>query len=594
MDLMKKLSSLQEISKAQLSKILCINPNRKHLILEPRLIRPLERVCGVQWLKSFGVDKIFKLEATTPNFATNAVFYMIYSEIKTFKRVIDQIRSQVDIENPTKNKFHVIVVPRAICIFEEELEQLGLLYTVINLHSFQWMPVHLDVGVLSLELPDVFGSLYIHQNATNLPTLSKILWQLCFVVGKSKFILALGQYSVAILQQYEQLCDDRGETDKIDCDFGAVIVIDRNVDYTSALLTPGTYSALLNEVYTCRAGICENKEEITETLDEKCNPVTSKRVVSFSLDSVQDSVYADIKNRYFTEVTSVLSHLTKQLKSETVSSKEMALDEIKHYVQTKLQATKTRKKFITNHLLAAESIINILGHRYENQKHVEMNIMKDTDKTGSLSFLDELLVTENNEYVTLRLFCLLAITQKLSESEVKNFWHKYLQQFGFEKGFGFFNLVKAGIITEPVQGSGTLNLQNKIKLPKFTSSDFYVNTKNLKQVPADPDKVNLKYPTCASYVYGGAYIPLITQVAGMILNSIPVEDIRSKLEPLGALSVRNDKGYPLQTRSVLIYVVGGVTYAEIAACNLLETLTGARICILSDQVVTGNDLSGKK
>lgn len=51
MDVTKKLTSLQEISKAQLSKILSTNANLKYLILEPEIIRPLEKVCGVTWLK---------------------------------------------------------------------------------------------------------------------------------------------------------------------------------------------------------------------------------------------------------------------------------------------------------------------------------------------------------------------------------------------------------------------------------------------------------------------------------------------------------------------------------------------------------------
>lgn len=51
MDVFKKLSSLQEISKAQLANIFSANPNRKYLVIEPSLIKPLERVCGVQWLK---------------------------------------------------------------------------------------------------------------------------------------------------------------------------------------------------------------------------------------------------------------------------------------------------------------------------------------------------------------------------------------------------------------------------------------------------------------------------------------------------------------------------------------------------------------
>lgn len=51
MDIDKVLISLQEISKAKLAKILNVNSCTKNLILEPRIIQPLQRVCGVQWLK---------------------------------------------------------------------------------------------------------------------------------------------------------------------------------------------------------------------------------------------------------------------------------------------------------------------------------------------------------------------------------------------------------------------------------------------------------------------------------------------------------------------------------------------------------------
>lgn len=338
------------------------------------------------------------------------------------------------------------------------------------------------------------------------------------------------------------------------------------------------------------AGVCEKKQEESIKFDEKYNPLIEKQPLHFSLDSTKDSIYCDIKNRYFTEVTSVLSNLTKELRTEKMNSKEMALDEIKHYVQTQLQTTKIKKKCITNHLLAAESIINLLGHRYENQKEIEQNIVRNNEKSTNLNFLEELLNIENDKYITLRLFCLLTHFQSLTESEIRSFWLKFLHQFGFKYGFAFQNLISTGFIPEPVQNTSSLNLQAKLKIPKFTSSNSHVNAKNLKQIPADPSKVNLKFPTCASYVFGGNYIPLITQIAGMLLNSIPIEEIRTKLEALGTLSIRNEKGYPLQNRTVLIYVLGGVTYAEMAACNLLETLTGAQIIILSDNVITGNDL----
>lgn len=513
---------------------------------------------------------------------------MISDSQKIFKQAIDQIRSQVDVLNPPKNKFHIIVVPRSLYTFETLLEKYGL-FSIVQLHPFQWMPIHLDEGVLSLELSDVFTSLFINQSLIVLPTLSKVLWQLSFVIGKPRFVLSLGQHASAIAEQYEQFCEDLGDTDKEDCDVGAVVILDRNVDYTSALLTPGTYAALLHEVYNVKTGICEYKEPKTDTIDEKCNPIIDKQLVTFSLDSRLDNVYADIKNRYFTEVTAVLSDLTKKLKSEKAGSKEMALDEIKRYVQTQLQETKARKKFITNHLLAAESIIGILGHRYENTKFVEQNIVKNTDRSGNVSYLEELLATENDKYVTLRLFCLLAITQTLSESEIDSFLDKYFCQFGYSHVY--YNLVKAGILAEPYEEQlSNLNIHSKIKIPRFSSNFFYSTTKNLKQIPSDPDQIDLKHPTCPSYVFGGTYIPLIAQVLTMLLNSVPLEEIKLKLESLGNIDIRNERGYPLQSRSILVYLIGGVTYAEIAACNLLEGLMGVKIYILSDKIISGNDL----
>lgn len=516
---------------------------------------------------------------------------MINNDIKIFKKVVDQIRSQINLENPENNKFHVIVFPKYISSFEHELEQLGLYHDVVKLHSFQWMPLCLDEGILSLEIPNIYSSLYVYSNTMLLPCLSKALWQLCFVIGKPRFILALGQYSNALLSQYEIFCDEKGDSDVKDSDFGALLIVDRSIDYPSAFLTPGTYAALLSEVYSVRTGVCENSDSNITPLDEKYNPVRQKQQININMDSTQDTVYADIKNRYFTEVTTVLSDLTKQLKSEKLSSKEMALDQIKHYIQTQLQATQSRKKFLTNHLLAAESIINVLGHRFENQKLVEQSIIQNSDKTTNLNFLEELLVMENDKYITLRLFCLLCSTQTLTENEIKTFWRKYMHQFGFHFGFAFNNLSAACFIPEPTQNSSSsLNIPGKLKLSKFSSNNFYVTAKNLKQIPTDPDKVELKYPTCPSYVYGGSYIPLITEIASMLLSSTPIEEIKMKLEGIGNLAVRNERGYPLESRRILIYMIGGITYGEIAACNLMETLMGTKICVLSDRVITGNDI----
>lgn len=468
-------------------------------------------------------------------------------------------------------------------MYELELEQYGLLNSIVKLHSFQWLPISLDNDLLSLELPNIYQELFVYQNTVSLPVLSKILWQLFFVVGKPKFMLCLGYFANIIYKQLDELYDCRGETDKLFSDFGGLVILDRNVDYTSALLTPGVYAALLAEVFQVKCGICQQNHKSTEKYDEKCNILINKPLLNMNLD--RDSVYNDIKYRYFTDVTTVLSNLTKQLRTEQNQSKEMALDEMKAYIKTQLHATKLRKKLISNHLSAAECIINVLGGRYENQSEIEQNIMHNNDKSSNINYLHQLLSIENDKLITLRLFSLLCMTQKLTESEIKQFWLKYLQHYGFQCDFAYHNLIRAGFIQE------TDPPANKIlKIPKFQTNNFYTNAKLLRQIPPDPKKNSLKYPTCASYVFGGIYIPLITQICSLILNATPIDEIRSKLETVGVFNCKNDRGYPLQSRTILVYVIGGITYAEIAACNLLETLTGSKIVFLSDRIVTGNDL----
>ncbi|KAB0792645.1 hypothetical protein PPYR_14604 [Photinus pyralis] len=580
----KKLSSLSEISKAQISKILNSCSGLKDLVLDPKIIKPLERICGIRWLKANYVEKIFKLEDNIPN-SSNPQFYFIYTSLSTLKKLLQQIRLRLKNDATVADMYHIVIIPRFLYVFENMLEEMGL-FGVVKLYSLQWQPLHLDRGILSLEIPNLYRRLFVQHDLSLLPIYAKSLWHLYFVIGKPRFHFALGAHSISVLKQLDTLYENLPNTDKVEADCGAVIMLDRNVDYVSALLTPSTYTALLNEVYGINCGVCEHKSTGTPEHDQKFNRIPKKEPIQIILDSTNDSIYRDIKNRYFPEVTSILRTLTRDLRKEGENSRGMALDEIKKYVSTQLQATASKMKYLANHLEAAQTIINHLGHRFEMQQDTEQLLIQNKGKSSNLAYLEEVLVTENNRNAALRLLCLMAITQKLSDSEVKSFWQKFLHEFGYYYGFVHNNLLRAGFLTE--ETSASANLPNIVS--KFLTNDFYVNINRLKQAPVDPAKVSLKAPTCCSYVFGGAYIPLIVQIASMILCNTPLNEIKTKLEPLGPFSIRNEQGYPLEARTILIYIVGGVTYSEIAACNLLETLTGSTIIVCSDKIISGNDL----
>lgn len=279
-----------------------------------------------------------------------------------------------------------------------------------------------------------------------------------------------------------------------------------------------------------------------------------------------------------------MSNLTKELRAEGETSREMALDEIKNFVKTRLQAATSKKNLITSHLNASETIINVLGHKIEKIRQVEHNIMHNTDRSGNYSHLGKSLM-ENDKLITLRLLCLLSITQKLTDSEVKDILTRYHHEFGYKYGYLYNNLIKAGFIEDKTSSSNILT-----KLPMLLSNNFYTNASKLKQIP-EVSITDIKYPTCPSYVFGGCYVPLITTIASLLLSGAPLKEIESKLEVLGPVNTGNNENSVLEQRSLILFIVGGVTFAEIAACNLLEKLTGSKITLISDNIISGNDIA---
>ena len=71
--------------------------------------------------------------------------------------------------------------------------------------------------------------------------------------GQVKNRIGIGKHSVTVLEQLELLEHCQQVNSGISREISTLIVVDRNLDYASALLSPLTYEALLNEVFknTC-------------------------------------------------------------------------------------------------------------------------------------------------------------------------------------------------------------------------------------------------------------------------------------------------------------------------------------------------------
>lgn len=574
---------------------------------------------------------------------TNRV-YLIPACTQKYKCVLDQISSLISHNQSLADLkcFHIIIVPKVVCSYDSLLESRGL-YDVVKLHSFSWELMTLDDQLLSLELPFLYKQLFVEHNQALLSSISMTLWTLFHVTGRPKIMLSLGKISASVLdvlEIYNETYSRDFLSDESSSDIGALIILDRDQDYASSLLTPATYSGLLNELFNINCGHLDLN--VTETRIKRGKvkfpgaheDKSSAKNTVMTLDSSVDMLYGEIKHRHFSEVLSVLSSKAKLLKNEDI--KALGIQEMKQYVATKLQKVTLFKQNLVNHVLACETIISEMSNRFEDLKWTETEMLNNRNRKSNFIFVDENFGTDIHIHNSLRLMCLLSLTQGLPYDEYNSLVTKYLQAFGHKYMYVFSNLINAGLLVQPSSpklGLGIPNLSSlSDHLPRWQNT-FQTTVNKLKQLPSQPDKVGKTSP---SYVFNGGYIPLVAALCNTLLAADSLSDFLTKVSPLSDLRVGgkiietckegmetlNEKlsnlkvqselefgckdaknlaralkadpklnnMLPLKPRSVLVYVIGGVTFAEIAACDVIQKTTNSKVYIASDCISSGSDL----
>lgn len=582
--------------------------------------------------------------AVTTN--TNRI-YLIPACLINLKHALDQVNGLLSQTSAENLSIIIIVIPKILSTFETLVEEEGL-SGIVTLKSFQWEFLFVDEGVLSLELPFLFKSAFINKDNSLLSTISNSLWTLFHIIGQPKMFLSIGKQSTSILEIYDIYYKSFDKIHiKNDGEYGALLIIDRDQDYASSLLTPATYSGLLHEIFNVN---CNDLDlDVNNTKLKKGNlqlPMLEKnpdstKTIKMTLDCNTDSIYSEIRYRHFSTVFPILSTKAKDLNAEGNKISNIQLDEMKQMISTKLQQVIAVKRCLSNHILACETIVSSLGDKFEDIQVVERSLLYNRNRKSNFAYLDENLCTDANMFLSLKFLCLLTLTQGITNEEYNNFVTKYLHAFGYKFLYVFQNLITASLIIPPTSTKLQIGIPNlssiSEKLPRW-QNNFQVTSNKLRQLPTETDDVIVNEPTCPSYVFSGSYTPLVAAISKIFLsvenmndfvaklllvNDVKIggpiiESLRSGVDELGErlskmqtdntaldldvackdlkmvanyLKSDENKGFfPMKPRSLLIFVVGGVTQAEIAACHLVEKLTGGQILITSDSIISSGNL----
>lgn len=526
-------------------------------------------------------------------------------------------------ESKIDHDFTIIWVPRRTLVSNMILEEHGVLgeanITELHLHF-----VSLEPDLLSLELDDAFSGLCLRKDPTSVFAAAKALMLLQKQYGLFPRILGKGDNAKRLADLLQKMRNEEDVNASSDSSntyltaFGLtpsslienLIIIDREVDLPTVLSTQLTYEGLLDEVF----GITNNTTEVDSSILGGAPPAhsqngstpaptaaTKRKVV---LDS-SDKLYPDLRDTNFATVGPTLNRIARRLAtdSETMHSKDQTVADLKNVV-AKLPSYQAESASLKIHTSLAEEIMKVTrGESFGRMLEVQQNLLAGTDATALHENIEELIARNTPLSTVLRLLCLEScLFNGLRQRDLDHFKRQILQAYGYQHALTLASLEKMGLLIPRESHRGYLNPM--AGAVGQSATDWNSVRKGLQLWT---DEVQEADPTDIAYVFSG-YAPLSVRLVQCVLQKSSLHQLLTNASKTGGTAAPSgaatgwkgfeeavarirgatvdvtqkgsdaDASHARKTlrgskegpRISIVFFLGGVTYAEVAALRFVN------------------------
>lgn len=387
--------------------------------------------------------------------------------------------------------------------------------------------------MLSLELCDSFQDLYLAKDPTPVFLLARALMRIQQKHGLFPRIMGQGDHAKRVADLLTRMRQEllagevASEADKLgltpSTTTESVIIIDREVDFVTPLLTQLTYEGLIDEVFEIQNNQTEVDSTVVGTAQSSTQGapaapanVGSSRKRKIQLDS-SDKLYSQLRDANFAIVGGLLNQVARRLQNDydsRHSSKTTA--ELKAFVQ-KLPGYQAEQQGLKIHTSLAEEIMKYTRtEQFSKLLEVQQNLAAGADPSSQFDAIEELIARETPLPEILRLLCLYScISGGIKTKEFDLFRRLVLQGYGYQHLLTLHNLEKLQMFLSKASPLASM-------IPMTASSAGTTGTKTnyaylRKQLRLIVDEVNEHDPNDIAYVYSG-YAPLSIRLVQCILQ----------------------------------------------------------------------------
>ena len=497
------------------------------------------------------------------------------------------------------------------------LEEAGVLGDV-NIAELPLFFFPLERDVLSLELDDSFRDLYLARDPTPTFLVAKALMGIQQKHGLFPRMIGKGDHAkrvaelLARMRQELLAGEDANETNKIgltpSTTIESVIIIDREVDLVTPLLTQLTYEGLVDEVF----GIQNNQTDVDTTVvgapagaaAQSTSAAAAAAATAGSapsrkrkiqLDS-SDKLFDQLRDTNFAIVGSLLNKVARRLQSDYDSRHNTKTTaELKDFVQ-KLPGYQAEQASLKIHTGLAEEIINYTRtDQFNRLLEVQQNLAAGADPTSQFEAIEELIARDTTLPEVLRLLCIYScISGGIKTKEFEHFRRLILEGYGYQHILTLRNLERLQMFLSKSSPLASMIPMAGSASATGTKTNYTYLRKQLRLIV---DEVNEHDPNDVAYVYSG-YAPLSIRLVQCILQKQYLltitkgngvtggtqgwrgfdEAVKHARGPaFDELQKGEDKAVKARAllsgngnkKTVFVVFVGGITFTEIAALRFI-------------------------
>ncbi|XP_072921665.1 vacuolar protein sorting-associated protein 33A isoform X2 [Hemitrygon akajei] len=574
------LNNLREAARKELREFLDKCEGSKAIVWDEYLTGPFGLIAQYSLLKEHEVDKMFTLkEGCLPKADVKNIIFLVRPKLELMDIIADNIRSENRRQGHPRD-FHILFLPRRSLLCEQRLKEQGILISITHIEEYSLDLIPFDSDLLSMEAESAFRECYLENDQTVLFHAAKGLMTLQALYGTIPQIFGKGECARLVANMMLRMKREfAGSTNQILPVFDKLLLLDRNVDLLTPLATQLTYEGLIDEIYGIQNTFVKlPPEKFTARKQNESAQDLPTEPKKLLLNSAEE-LYAEIRDKNFNAVGSVLSKKAKII-SAAFEGRHNAktVGEIKQFV-SQLPHMQAARTSLANHTSIAELIKDITASdAFFDNLTVEQEFMSgiDTDKVNN--YIEEAIAQKEKLTKVLRLVCMQAVCNNgLKPKVLDHYKREILQTYGYEHILTLNNLEKAGLLR-----------------PQTSTRNNYPTIR--KTLRLWMDDINEQNPNDISYVYSG-YAPLsvrLTQVLARpgwrsieeVLKMLPGPHFEERQQLPSGLHKKRQQG---ENRVTLVFFLGGVTYAEIAALRFLSQMEegGTEYVIATTKLING-------